>query len=74
MTDFLAQPDLFPGLDSKGVERLSGIARKRTLESGEYLFLLGDNPSELAQFFTFIFRIVDTFHFVELFPRFFILL
>lgn len=46
MTDFLAQPNLFPGLDSKGVERLSGIARKRTLESGEYLFLLGDNAED----------------------------
>jgi len=46
MENVLAQPDMFPGLDPEGIERLTTIARSRSLDAGEYLFLLGDNAED----------------------------
>jgi CRP-like cAMP-binding protein len=37
---------LFEGLDEQGRRRLSAIGRRQTLQSGEYLFLLGDDARD----------------------------
>lgn len=46
MREFLSRPDLFPGLDAGCLERLAALGRARTLNAGEYLFLLGDNADD----------------------------
>lgn len=46
MDALLSQGALFEGLDDEGRRRLSAIARRRTLETGEHLFLLGDNAGD----------------------------
>lgn len=46
MREFLSRPELFPGLDACGVERLAALGRTRSLGAGEYLFLLGDNADD----------------------------
>ena len=46
MEALLGQGAFFEGLDDEGRRRLSEIVRRRTLETGEYLFLLGDNAGD----------------------------
>ncbi len=46
MDALLDQGALFDGLDSDGRRRLSAIVRRRTLQPGEYLFLLGDDAGD----------------------------
>jgi CRP-like cAMP-binding protein len=43
MHEVLKDADLFQGLNLDGIGRLSAIARSRSLNEGDYLFLLGDN-------------------------------
>ncbi len=42
MDALLSRGALFDGLTDEGRRRLSAIIKRRTLEAGEYLFLLGD--------------------------------
>lgn len=46
MDALLSQGAFFEGLDDEGRRRLSAIIRHRTLQTGEYLFLLGDNAGD----------------------------
>ena len=46
MDTLLSQGSLFEGLNEEGRRRLSEIGRRRTLGTGEYVFLLGDNASD----------------------------
>lgn len=46
-TSALRGAPLFDGLSESQVERLSGIARPRSLRKEEYLFLLGDSADRL---------------------------
>jgi CRP-like cAMP-binding protein len=45
MEDLLRTAEIFAGLNGGDLERLSVIARKRTLMPDDYLFLLGDDAS-----------------------------
>lgn len=46
MDVLLGQGALFEGLSDEGRRRLAAVVRRRTLATGEYLFLLGDNASD----------------------------
>lgn len=48
MLESLRAAELFSGLDATKLGRLGAIARKRTLESGDYLFLLGDSAQYVS--------------------------
>lgn len=48
MREPLRAAELFDGLDTAKLARLNAIARKRTLESGDYLFLLGDSAQYVS--------------------------
>ena len=48
MQESLRAAELFAGLDTAKLTRLGAIARKRTLESGDYLFLLGDSAQYVS--------------------------
>jgi CRP-like cAMP-binding protein len=48
MQESLRAAELFDGLDTAKLARLNAIARKRTLGSGDYLFLLGDSAQYVS--------------------------
>jgi CRP-like cAMP-binding protein len=48
MQECLRAAELFGGLDAAKLGRLGAIGRKRTLESGDYLFLLGDSAQYVS--------------------------
>ena len=56
MDALLSQGAFFEGLSDEGRRRLLAIVRRRTLATGEYLFLLGDNA---ADFFVLVSGKVD---------------
>ena len=47
MLEELSQAELFQGLSTDGVGRLLAIGRRRRLDAGQYLFLLGDSAEHL---------------------------
>ncbi len=48
MQESLRAAELFDGLDTAKLTRLDAIARKRSLECGDYLFLLGDSAQYVS--------------------------
>ena len=48
MQDSLRAAELFNGLDAAKLARLGAIARKRTLQGGDYIFLLGDSAQYIS--------------------------
>jgi CRP-like cAMP-binding protein len=48
MLELLKQAELFEGLTTAEIRRLTAIGRRRTLRAGEYVFLLGDNADYLC--------------------------
>ncbi len=48
MLESLRAAELFDGLDAAKLMRLDAIARKRSLGSGDYLFLLGDSAQYIS--------------------------
>lgn len=46
MDSLLKQGALFEGLDEEGRRRLSAIAKRRSLQAGEYVFQLGDSADD----------------------------
>ena len=48
MQESLRAAELFAGLDAAKLARLGAIARKRSLASGDYLFLLGDSAQYVS--------------------------
>lgn len=48
MQESLRAAELFDGLDAAKLARLGAIARKRTLQSGDYIFLLGDTAQYIS--------------------------
>ena len=47
MHELLSQAELFENLHGEGFRRIAAIGRERTLNPGDYLFLLGDRADDL---------------------------